>query len=160
MPATNEREMLRHTLATVAYRGRKALVGAPRGFQNLRINETSRTPGEILSHICDLYAWANWMVRGKWTWKNSKPTTWSRDVNRFFSELKKLDAYLASNKPLGNPVEIVFQGPIADSLEHIGQIAYLRRVGGAPVRGESYARADIKIGKVGIKQSPPRFEFD
>ncbi len=30
-----------------------------------RIGETSRTPGEILAHFCDLYDWANWLVKGE-----------------------------------------------------------------------------------------------
>jgi len=31
---------------------------------------------------------------------------------------------------------------------------------GAPVRPESYARATIVAGQVGIEQAPPGFEFD
>ncbi len=155
-----KRLLLRHTLATVAYRGRKVLVGAPEGFSTLRVNDTSRTPGEILAHICDLYDWANWLVRGEHTYKETKPGEWLSDITRFFQALEKLDNYLASDEPLGRTPELVFQGPIADSLEHIGQIAYLRRIAGAPVRGESYARADITVGRVGIDQPPPNVEFD
>jgi len=156
----DKRELLRHTIATVAYRGRKDLVGAPDGFTTFRINETSRTPGEILAHICDLYDWANWLARGEHKWTDTKPGEWSADVDRFFAALKKLDDYLASDQPLGRSPENLFQGPIADSLTHLGQIAMLRRIAGAPVRGESYARADITVGRVGLDQAPPNWEFD
>ena len=54
----------------------------------------------------------------------------------------------------------MFQGPIADALTHIGQIGMMRRMAGAPVRGENYFKADIAAGRVGAEQSAPRFEFD
>ena len=155
-----KRKLLRHTLATVAYRGRKALVGAPDGFAEFRINEGSRTPGEILAHICDLYDWANWLVKGEHKWNDSRPGEWTADIDRFFAALATLDAYLASDQPLGRSPELLFQGPIADSLTHIGQIAMMRRIAGAPVRGESYLRADITVGRVGLDQAPPNWEFD
>jgi hypothetical protein len=160
MPTDDKRHLLRHTLATVAYRGRKALAGAPNGFATFRINETSRTPGEILAHMCDLYDWANWLAKGKHVWADTAPSEWAADVDRFFRGLETLDAYLASDEPLGRTPELLFQGPIADSLQHIGQIAYLRRIAGSPVRGESYLRADITVGRVGADQPPPNVEFD
>jgi hypothetical protein len=49
---------------------------------------------------------------------------------------------------------------IADALTHIGQIAMLRRLAGAPVRGENYFRAEIILGRVGPEQSVARVEFD
>ncbi|MFN2601587.1 MAG: hypothetical protein ABR582_02395 [Gemmatimonadaceae bacterium] len=156
----DKRELLRHTIATIAYRGRKVLIGAPDGFSTFRINETSRTPGEILAHICDLYDWANWLARGEHKWSDTQPGEWNADVTRFCAALKELDDYLASNKPLGRSPENLFQGPIADSLTHFGQIAMLRRIAGVPVRGESYARADITVGRVGLDQASPNWEFD
>jgi hypothetical protein len=57
-------------------------------------------------------------------------------------------------------VEKLFQGPVADALTHIGQIAMLRRLAGSPVRGENYFRADIAAGRVGPEQTVPAREFD
>ena len=79
---------------------------------------------------------------------------------RFFAALKVFDSYLASDAPLGYTAEKIFQGPIADALTHIGQISMLRRMAGAPVRGESYFRAEIVTGRVGPEQSTNRVEFD
>lgn len=155
-----KRKLLRHTLATVAYRGRKILVGAPDGFADLRINESTRTPGQILAHICDLYDWANTLAKGEPVFNESRPGEWAADIDRFFAALNTFDAYLASDEPLVRSPEVLFQGPIADSLTHFGQISMLRRIGGAPVRGESYARADITVGRVGLDQAPPNWEFD
>lgn len=155
-----KREMLRHTVATLAYRGRKAVLDAPESFAGFRASETSRTPAEILAHLGDLLDWALSMVKGAEAWHNSKPQSWSQDVERFHSCLARFDEYLASNENLACSCERLFQGAIADSLTHVGQIAMLRRIAGAPIRGENYSKADIQSGRVGAEQTPPRREFD
>ena len=154
-----KRQMLRHTLATLAYRGGKAIADAPEGFANFHVNERTRTPAEILAHICDLLDWGYNLATGKDAGQNTKPQPWDEQVARFFSELEKFDSYLASDHPLSAPVERLFQGPIADALTHVGQIAMLRRMAGAPVRGENYYKAEIVAGRVGDEQSTERVEF-
>jgi len=156
----SSRQLLRHTLATVAYRGGKTLRGAPESFAQFKIAEKSRTPVQILAHIGDLYDWAVALCRGKQEWHNSAPLPWEKGVQRFFQVLKNFDEYLASDLPLGFPAEQLFQGPVADSLTHIGQIAMLRRLAGCPIRGENYFKADIVAGRVGGEQSAPKVEFD
>jgi len=160
MNSDSKREMLRHTVATLAYRGAKAISNAPEEFAAFRVNETTRTPAEILTHIGDLLDWALCVAKGEYTYKDSVPLPWEEEVKRFFSALKEFDKYLESSAPLGYPVEKIFQGPIADALTHVGQIAMLRRMAGAPVRGESYFRAEIVTGRVGEDQSTKRVEFD
>jgi hypothetical protein len=155
-----KREMLRHTLATVSYRGGKALRGAPPEFARFRVGPESRTPGEVLAHINDLYDWALSMARGQQQWRDSSPGEWDDEMARFHQTIAAFDAYLASNEPLGTPVERLFQGPVADSLTHIGQISMMRRLAGSPVKGENYAKAVIKAGIVGESQPTPRVEFD
>jgi hypothetical protein len=154
------REFLRHTVATLAYRARKPLHGAPPEFSAFRAGPGSRSAGEILAHLGDLFDWALSMARGKQTWNNSSPQAWDDDVDRFFAALAAFDAHLASDAPLGESTEMMFQGPVADALTHVGQIALLRRIAGAPVRGENYARAEIVAGRVGTTQTAPRREFD
>ena len=154
------RDMLRHTLATLAYRGAKAVRGAPDGFGDYRASPTSRTPSQILAHICDLMDWALTQARGKQAWTDSAPTSWDDDTTRFFTAMSNLDEYLASDEPLGYPAGQIFQGAIADALTHVGQINYLRRMFGDPVRGENYFRADITTGRVEADQPAPRREFD
>ena len=155
-----KREMLRHSLATVAYRGGKAVRGAPAGFAGFRAGDTSRTSGEILAHVGDLFDWALALAQGRHAWHGSTPLAWDREVARFFDTLGAFDAYLAGSGALAFPAEKLFQGPIADSLTHIGQIAMLRRLAGSPVRGENYFKADISAGHVDTRQPAPRSEFD
>jgi len=154
-----KRELLRHTLATLAYRGGKAVRNAPAGFSDFRGGEGLRTPGQILGHVGDLFDWALSIAMGQQRWHNSTPLAWEQEVTRFFTALKKFDDFLASSEPVQAPLEKLFQGPIADALTHVGQIAILRRMAGAPVKGESYFVANIQMGRVGADQSPPKREF-
>jgi hypothetical protein len=152
-------QFLRHVLATIAYRGGKALRDAPATFAAFRAGPTSRTPLEILAHIGDLFDWAISITNGNEQWREATPDTWAAQTSRFYSALERLDQALAT--PLTNcPPERLFQGPLADALTHIGQLAMLRRLADAPVRGENYSRADIAAGRVGPTQSAPRREFD
>jgi len=154
------RQLLRHTLATVAYRGGKALRDAPDDFSGFHIGDKTRTPGQILAHMGDLFDWAFSMARGNQTWHDSTPLPWKAEVERFFAAVKNFDNYLASQEPLHESAEDLFQGPVADALSHIGQIAMLRRVAGSPIKGENFFTADIAAGRVGLEQSAPRREFD
>jgi hypothetical protein len=154
------RQFLRHTLATVAYRGGKALRGAPETFAVFRSGDSTRTPVKILAHIGDLFDWALSMAQGQAAWHDSEPLAWNAEVERFFAAVKKFDDYLASTEPLHAPIEKLFQAPIADALTHIGQIAMLRRLAGVQIRGENYFVADIAAGRCGAEQSAPRREFE
>ncbi len=159
--ADQKREFLRHTVATLAYRGCRALVGVESDFGVSKPHPECRSPLEILAHIGDLLDWALWLCRGRHVWRDSVPQSWDKEVNRFFGALHSLDDFLASDAPLGFPVERLFQGPMADALTHIGQIAMCRRLAGAPpVRGENYFLAEIKAGQVGLQQAPAVKEFD
>jgi hypothetical protein len=154
------RGMLRHTLATLAYRGGKALRDAPPGFAEFRLGPGSRAAGEILAHVCDLFDWALLLADGRHVWSDSSLTSWGQGTERFHDGLRRLDERLASEAPLACSAEALFQGPVADALTHIGQIALLRRMAGAPVRGENYFKAEIAKGRLGPEQAAPRREFD
>jgi len=161
-PADGARLFLRHTVATLAYRGSKAVRGAPESFARFKAGPTTRTPLEILSHIGDLLDWALSQAEGKERWPRPSSLSWDGEVKRFHASLEAYDAYLALRKPLHKPAERMFQGAIADALTHTGQLTMLRRLFGSHVRGENYSRADIQVGRVGPDQPPPpeRSEFD
>lgn len=154
-----ELALLRHTLATVAYRGAKALREAPASFANFSTGPNGRTPVQILAHIGDLYDWALSIVTGAQVWKNSEPLPWDKEVERFFASLKAFDDFLVSGNALHETPAALFQGPVADSLTHVGQIAMLRRIAGCPIKGENYHKAEIVPGRLGAGQAAPRREF-
>jgi hypothetical protein len=160
VPFDASRQLLRHTIATLAYRGAKVVRGAPGDFAEFTVSATTRTPGAILAHIGDLLDWALTAADGRPEWRETPPASWDADAERFFAAVARLDARLADPARLGVSAERLFQGPVADALSHVGQIAMLRRLAGAPVRGENYFVAGIATGVVGQHQPPPVREFD
>ena len=160
MENDTKRDLLRHTVATLAYRGGKAVRGTNDSFASFKASETTRTPAQILAHIGDLFDWALSIATGNEKWRNSEPLEWNQEIDRFYSALKRFDDYLASGSDLSASCERLFQGPIADALTHVGQIAMLRRIAGAPMKGENYSVAKIEAGRLGHDQGKPRSEFD
>jgi hypothetical protein len=156
----DKRALLRHMVATVAYRGGKAVRGAPESFATFSPDGSPRTAAKILAHVGDLYDWALSQAQGAEKWNDSTPLPWNEEVARFFATLQRFDDYLASDAALAAAPEKLFQGAIADSLTHVGQLAMLRRLAGAKMKAENYARAEIVAGRVGAEQSPPKREFD
>jgi hypothetical protein len=154
------RALLRHMVATVAYRGGKAVRDAPATFASFSGDSSDRTAVKILAHIGDLYDWALSQAQGAEAWHDSTPLEWERETARFFAALQRFDAHLASDAPLAVTPERLFQGAIADSLTHVGQIAILRRLAGARMKSENYSKADIVAGRVGRDQTMPKREFD
>lgn len=154
------RALLRHAVATVAYRAAKAVRETPERFADFAAGPTTRTPGQILAHMGDLFDWGLTMASGTARWQDSVPLPWNEEIDRFFAALEAFDAYLAGGAPLAVPAERLLQGPVADALTHVGQIAMLRRLAGGPVRGENYAKADIAAGRTTFDQPAPRVEFD
>ncbi len=158
--AGEARQFLRHTVATAAYRAEKALRTLPEESQYLKVSPTTRTPVEIVAHLGDLFDWALSMANGENRWHSSKPLPWHDEVARFHAAVEKFDGYLASQAPLHAREEHLFQGPVADALSHVGQIAMLCRIAGTPMRGENYFKAEITAGRVGADQAKPAREFD
>jgi hypothetical protein len=148
-----KRELLRHVLATLAYRAARALEGAPDHFAGF--DGVGRMPVDILAHMGDLLDWALTAAVGQEQWHASQPLAWGREQERFFGSLKTLDAFLASEGELRAPVELLLQGPVTDALTHVGQLAMLRRLAGSPTRGENFYVAAIAAGQVDADQPEP-----
>ena len=152
-------ELLRHTLASLAYRGGKAVRNASDSFAGFRVGDDGRTPAQILAHIGDLMEWALSIAKGQQAWNNAEPRPWTQEVERFHSTLKALDDYLASGQTLHASCEKLFQGPVADALTHVGQLTMLRRMAGNAIKGENYFVAEMSAGRVGAEQAAPKREF-
>ena len=149
----SDREFLRHTLAALAYRATRALEDAPESFAGF--DGAGRTPAQILSHMGDLFDWALSMAQGNQRWHNSETLAWADEQRRFFTALRAFDAHLASGEQQHAPIERLFQGPVADALTHVGQLAMLRRLAGYPICGENYYVAEIATGQVSADLPAP-----
>ena len=156
------RLILRHLIATIAYRAGKTVRDTPAAFGEYRQTPDSPSSADILAHMGDLMEWVLRLLRGEWTWTDSDTLPWDQEIARFFRTLKAVDDELACGAPIKwDPAKLI-QGGLADALTHTGQLAMLRRLSGHKMKGESYARADVVIGRVGLDQTPPvpRHEFD
>lgn len=153
------RAVLRQLAATLAYRAAKVLRDVPPDFAAYSISPGSRTAGQIVAHMADLMTWATWLARGEHIWKAEGSDDWATEVDRFFARLREVDELLAKDTFAGS-VEKLIQGPFSDALTHVGQLSMMRGAAGIPVRPESYARAEIVAGRVGLDQAPPKAEFD
>jgi hypothetical protein len=149
----SSRICLRHAVATVAYRATRALENAPAAFADFEGG--GRQPVQILAHMGDLFDWALSMAEGNPRWNDSLPHDWNAETQRFYAALGAFDEYLASPAILYAPVERLLQGPVADALTHVGQLAMLRRMAGCPTRGENFYVAQIATGLTGADQPAP-----
>lgn len=153
-------DVLRHLVATLAYRAAKVLREVPPDFPRASVSPASRQPVLIVAHMADLMAWGLSLADGRYEWAAGGGEEWDVEVRRFFSGLEALDRRIASSPPSAESIQKLIQAPLADALTHVGQLAMLRGMTGAPVRPESYARATVVRGRVGVEQAPPGFEFD
>lgn len=147
-------------LATLAYRAAKTLRDTPQGFASAAAGPHARSALQIVAHMADLMAWGVTIAKNDYVWTATGSEDWNVEVERFFSGLAALDRQLEVGDSSDDSIQKLIQGPIADALTHIGQLSMLRGLAGAPVRPESYARAEIVIGRVGREQAPARKEFD
>jgi hypothetical protein len=148
-----KRELLRHTLAALAYRAARALEGAPEAFGGFEGG--GRKPAEILAHMGDLFDWSLSIAQGRERWRNSALLAWAEENKRFFAALGRFDRFLASDEPMHAPIERLVQGPVTDAFTHVGQLAMLRRMAGSPTRGENFYAANVESGQVGADQPEP-----
>lgn len=149
-----DRQLMRHALAVLAYRGAKPLRGAPPDFARFDTGK-GHTPLLILGHLADLMDWALTLARGESKWVTGPAEDWGVASARFFASLAAFDDYLASDAPIACDLGRLLAGPVADALTHVGQLMLLRRTTGSAVYGENYFVADIVTGRVGPEQSAP-----
>lgn len=154
------RTAVRHLAATLAYRAAKVVRDAPPEFAHSTFGRATRRPVRIVAHMADLMEWAVSLAQGGYTWKAGGGDDWEVEVRRFFTGLAELDRLLAADSAFAGSTDKLIQGPLADALTHVGQLAMLRGMAGAAIRPESYARAEIVAGRVGLDQAPPGKEFD
>ncbi len=140
-------KIFRHYLATLAFRLKRVTDGAPESFANFDAGSGVRSPLEILRHMTKLLGFTKHLLNSSET-TSLKEVDWNSEVERFGSGLSELDlVFQELQAPDNEKLLQALQGPLADAMTHIGQLATLRRMVGAPLEGISYARATIEAGK-------------
>ena len=151
---SEKRDLLRHFLAAISYRATKAMKGAPESYPELDVGKGVRTPRRILHHVTGVLTYAHsFYEHYETTYFEHGP--WEEEVRRFYETLSRLDASIREGSPDGVTEEQLLQGPLSDSMAHVGQLLMLRRLAGSPVPSENFIYADIRRGVVGPDQPDP-----
>ena len=148
--------LLKHFLAAIAYRTQKALRGAPDSFAEFRAGSDVRTPHELLWHMTGLIGYARTLFLGG-AWQPEKSPTFSQEIRRFHSLLEDLGRLLDQEEFPRDKIspEQLLQGPLADAMTHVGQLAMLRRLASSPIPPENFVRAKISAANLGPDQAAP-----
>ena len=147
-------ELLRHFLASIAYHATKALKNAPIDYPELDIGKGVRTPKLILHHITGVLSYAHSFYEHYDT-TYFKHKSWDGEKIAFYDILSKLDKAFQEKSPCSVTEEQLLQGPLSDSMAHVGQLLMLRRLAGSPIGSENFLLADIRKGVLGPDQPEP-----
>ena len=154
------RIMLRHLVATLAYRAAKVLRDAPADFGTFQVAVAARRPVQIVAHMADLMSWAVTLANGEYVWKAEGGEDWNTEVARFFDRLAALDAALDRSRPAGGRRGKAHPGAArrcADPRRTTRDAARRGRRSGAT--GKLCARGH-RCRAVGMTQAAPVTEFD
>lgn len=153
---TRDRELLRHVLAAIAYRTQKALRGAPAHYPDFSAGHQARTPVEVLRHMTSLMGYVRTFFHGGTYPRKPEPLpTFDAEIHRFHAMLEEVGTLLASDANVDLTTEQLLQGPLADTLTHVGQLAMLRRLADAPVPPENFIQAKVRATRLGPDQPGP-----
>ena len=146
--------ILRHMVATIAYRSSRSLRDGPPGFSDVRLPGESKSAAELLLHMTNVLAFALATVTNTDRIRH-EPLEWSGEVDRFYSQLGDLDSKLAGTVEIEPEMDLrLVQGPLSDVLTHIGQLHAMRRASGAPIAATNYIKAEIHIGCTSLMKQP------
>jgi hypothetical protein len=150
--------MVRHFLASLAYRFHKAVADAPEGFDALEPDYGIRPPLAIVYHMNGVLGYGKVALEtGNIDYHHEHPVLdWNGEIAQVHETLQGIDMFLSSNAAIeGERLERLLQGPLSDAMTHVGQLAMLRRIVGSPIHAENFFKAAIKAGQVGEEQPAP-----
>jgi hypothetical protein len=151
-----DRELLRHFLAAIAYRAQKALRGAPEQYATFSAGNRVRTPVELIRHMTALMGYVRTFFQGgSYPVKPDPLPTFKEEVARFHEMVTAVGELLRSGANCSISTEQLLQGPFADTMTHVGQLAMLRRLADSPVPPENFVYADIRADRLHADQPPP-----
>jgi hypothetical protein len=154
----DDKEMVRHFLAALAYRTQKALRSAPESFPTFDPGFGLRRPHDLIRHMNSVLHYGSVVLQtGNYDYRSGHQTlSWQEDVSRFHSLLKEIDEELIKREHIESDLlKRLLQGPLSDAMTHAGQLAMLRRMSGSPVPSENFVKADIQTGRVSENQPAP-----
>lgn len=143
-------ELLRHLLATIGYRFQAAIEGAPEEYADFDPGHGVRGPRELVGHCVHVLRIARSSFEPELEPSAPVGDSWNERIALLHLELDLLDRHVDQGTPPQSWTLLqMVQGPLADVLTHIGQLALLRRLQGDPVARQSYLRAPVEARRTG-----------
>ncbi|HYJ79629.1 MAG TPA: hypothetical protein VEW03_08525 [Longimicrobiaceae bacterium] len=151
----DQRTLLRHFLAALAYRTQKALRDAPPDFGSFQPMADVRAPARLVRHMTSVLGYARTFFIGGDYHPEPLPSL-EAEVERFHAMLHDLARHLEAGDELrGTTPARLLQGPFSDAMTHAGQLALLRRLAGSPVPPENFVVAEIDAANLTPLQPAP-----
>lgn len=153
------KHLLRHFLASLAYRFQKSVAGASESFSELEAGHGIRTPLAIVHHINGVLGYGRKMLEDDVDadyWYYHPRLDWTGEVTQIHAMLRSIDDFLRKADTVeAERLERLLQGPLSDAMTHVGQLATLRRIAGDPLPSENFYKAAIRAGQVSTDQPDP-----
>ena len=146
--------LLRHFVAAIGYRSAKALRDAPPTFATFEAGEKSRTPRQLVRHMSGVLNYAIALVHEPRPLLADR-ASYEAEVERYFALLRELAERLQDVELSDAAAERLLQGPLADAMTHVGQLALLRRLSGSPIPPEDFYQAAVDPRRLGLDQIAP-----
>ena len=137
---------IRHILATIGYRFNKTVTAVDIAFGDFEAGNDAKKPSEIIHHITQILFFAK-KVFGDDIPSKIELLSYPEEIARFYKILNELDLLVCDVIIRDLPYYKLIQGPLADILSHVGQLALLRRLYGSPIAAEDFMEADIQSGR-------------
>lgn len=149
--------LVRHFLAAIAYRAQKAMRDAPASYWQFESGNRTRPPAALLRHMTSVLGYARtFVVGGHYPVDPDPLPTPEAEQERFHSMLTAVSDLIAPDGTLGTlSAEQLLQGPLADVMTHVGQLAMLRRLAGTPVPPENFIFAAVDARNLSAEQPAP-----
>jgi len=139
-------EYLRHTIATINYRFQKSVKDAEDSFGDFGLGKGSRSTNEIINHMYQVLISTRSFIEERFEDEAPEKLNLTMEIERFNSELEKIDKTLSEVELEIDYSKRLLQGPLSDILTHIGQISMLQRLNDKPIDGEDFSSASIQTG--------------
>ena len=136
------KEIILHLIKTIQFRLDYAVSQADEQYPALSLGHGVRTPMEILHHIQGLMYYAI-KICGGGVSQMPEPTDWFTEMENFKVSIGRLEDHIRNHDIDTAAYMRITQGPLADALTHIGQLATLSRVNGQPLPKLNYSKVDM-----------------
>ena len=133
---------LSHLIKTIRFRFEYAVSEIDDTYPELSVGQGVRTPIEILHHMQGLMHYVIHICGGGRN-EMKEMSDWPEEKEQFLDSVTRVEQFLANAEVDEEAYLRIIQGPLADALTHIGQLAMMSRLSGKPLPKLNYSKEKI-----------------